>query len=356
MERLDLKIDVTDAAGLGEPATIAVTVHIPDPLPRGLPRMVCFAKPGAGLSRGYFTAALPGAGSAAGSQAAWHAACGWIFVSVDHLGVGASSTHHDPARLDYTTLAAAAQAAERQVLDRLRSGTLHAELDPVASPVVLGLGQSMGGCLTVVQQGQHHCYDGIAVLGYSVVHSRPPVPPGAVPIMQPWVLRDSHPGRPPVVVNAAEIAAGARTFTSSDTRAATNWLFYLGDPDAGPPRPSKSPSGDTPPWLSTTYPGVVKSCLTPGVIASEAAAVDAPVLVAMGERDVVADPKGEPRAYLSARSVDLFVCPRMGHMHNFAATRQLLWERIDTWAAWVAAATAAAPGTVRTDATAVTAP
>src|ERR1700726_802663 len=50
------------------------------------------------------------------------------------------------------------------------------------------------------------------------------------------------------------------------------------------------------------------------------AAVRAPVLVAMGERDVIADPKGEPRPYLSARSVDLFICPLMGHMHNFART------------------------------------
>ena len=55
----------------------------------------------------------------------------------------------------------------------------------------------------------------------------------------------------------------------------------------------------------------------------------------MGERDVIADPKGEPRAYLSARSVDLFICPRMGHMHNFAGTRELLWQRIETWAEWV---------------------
>jgi len=25
----------------------------------------------------------------------------------------------------------------------------------------------------------------------------------------------------------------------------------------------------------------------------------------------------------------------MGHMHNFAGTRELFWERIETWAAWV---------------------
>ena len=48
-------------------------------------------------------------------------------------------------------------------------------------------------------------------------------------------------------------------------------------------------------------------------------------------------PRGEPRAYESAASVDLFVCPRMAHMHNFAGTRELFWTRIETWADWVRA-------------------
>jgi hypothetical protein len=39
-----------------------------------------------------------------------------------------------------------------------------------------------------------------------------------------------------------------------------------------------------------------------------------------------------------ASSVDLFICPRMGHMHNFASTRELFWRRIETWSDWVRAA------------------
>ena len=41
------------------------------------------------------------------------------------------------------------------------------------------------------------------------------------------------------------------------------------------------------------------------------------------------DPRGETRAYESSPSVDFFVCPRMAHMHNFAGTRELFWQRID---------------------------
>jgi hypothetical protein len=68
------------------------------------------------------------------------------------------------------------------------------------------------------------------------------------------------------------------------------------------------------------------------------------VLVALGERDVLVDPRGDVRAYESASSVDYFVCPDMAHMHNFAGTRELLWRRIETWAAWVRAQRDAAGG------------
>ena len=42
----------------------------------------------------------------------------------------------------------------------------------------IGIGQSMGGCLTVVQQGRFHSYDGVGVLGYGVFGTLPPTAPG----------------------------------------------------------------------------------------------------------------------------------------------------------------------------------
>src|SRR3546814_9153801 len=44
----------------------------------------------------------------------------------------------------------------------------------------------------------------------------------------------------------------------------------------------------------------------------------------------------EPKAFKSAHDVSVFVCPRMGHMHNFATTRSLFWQRIHSWGAGVA--------------------
>jgi alpha-beta hydrolase superfamily lysophospholipase len=346
-QKLDLKIDVTHAAKLGEPAHVALTVHLPDAGQLPAEPIICFAKPGGGYSRGYYTVDLPG--PAKGSQADWHAQRGWIFVSVDHLGVGDSSLHDAP-KLDYTAVAAGSQAAEQEVLRRLAEGALAPGFPKIANPLKLGIGQSMGGCMTIIQQGRYHGYDGIGVLGYSAIHTHPPVRPGMAPIVSPWLPRDTLLSEPMVVVNApgmAKAMAAAASAPSSTGAPPMGWGFHYDDVDpaivaqdlghfgAGVLNP-KTGKLETNPWSSMTMPGAVaRSCLTPGCVAPEAAAVLAPVLVAMGERDVIADPKGEPRAYLSAASVDLYICPHMGHMHNFASTRELFWRRIETWSDWV---------------------
>jgi hypothetical protein len=65
MDGIDLRIDVTAAAGLGEPATIAVTVQLPDPATLPARPIVCFAKPGGAFTRRHFTTDLPGPASGA---------------------------------------------------------------------------------------------------------------------------------------------------------------------------------------------------------------------------------------------------------------------------------------------------
>ena len=364
MQAIDLDIDVTSAADIGEAAHVAVTVTLPDPETMTSPPIVCFAKPGGGYSRGYYTVDLPG--PARGAQADWHAARGWIFVSVDHLGVGGSSIH-DAAKLDYTATAAGNMAAETEILRRLAAGTLADGFPAIAEPVKIGIGQSMGGCMTIIQQGRYHCYDGVGILGYSAVHTHPPVRPGTEPIVAPWLPRDTLLRvMPPVVVNRAAVQAYvAKMPTGSLTGSPSGggehpmlWGFhYADDYDADMNEaalidlarffnihaPEKQVGVICQPWGSLTTPGAVaQSCLTPGTVAPEAAAVTVPVLVGMGERDTTADVAGEPRAYRSSPSVDIFVCPRMSHMHNFAGTRVLFWQRIARFADWAACVKSAA--------------
>ncbi|MFA7601971.1 MAG: hypothetical protein WCY29_03090 [Novosphingobium sp.] len=355
---IDLRIDVTNAVDLGEPAQIALTVALPDPADLPARPVVCFAKPGGGYTRHYFTHALPGPGPAAGwrAQADFHVARGWIFVALDHLGSGDGSRHR-PEALDFGNVTRAALAAEQEVLLRLANGILASGYPPVLQPVRIGIGQSTGGSLTIVQQARHDCFDGIGVLGFSAVHSHPASPPGGVPIVTPWFSRDVPPDRPGGIINAAAVAAAAGEAAQDAAWKALAWGFHYDDVPQDVVEQDLAhyegiargilagarPSGehDPAPWNSYTTPSeATRFTLTPGIVAAEAAAVAVPVLSAMGERDLVLDPPGEARAFRSAPSFDLFVCPRMGHMHNFAGTRALFWERIHHFGEWCAAAKA----------------
>lgn len=345
MQQFDRHIDVTEAAGLGQRAHIAVTITLPDHGILGPCPVVCFAKPGGGYSRGYYTHVLPGPGD--GAQARWHAERGWIFISVDHLGVGDSSLHPG-ATLDFVTLARAAHAAEQELTEDLRSGSLVEGYPSVPDMIRIGIGQSMGGCMTIVQQGRYHDYDGVGVLGYSAIHTSPLHRND--PTISPWFGRDTLLAEPLAVLNRDAVALGAarpdagrgigdrmmRNFHFNDVPEdlARSDLAHFNRPSH---LDAKSHEGhERQPWHSFTFPNpVAPATLTPGIVAPEAAAVRVPVLCAFGERDVAREPKDEPKAYFSSPAIDVFVCPRMGHMHNFASTRELFWERIDNWAGWV---------------------
>lgn len=350
---IDLRIDVTDAVDLDAPVHVAVTVVLPDPADLPVRPVVCFAKPGGGYSRLYFTHPLPG--PADGAQAEFHVDRGWIFVALDNLGSGDSSMH-DSRALGFTAVTRAALAAEQEILLRLANGILVSGYPPVLQPVCLGIGQSTGGSLTIVQQARHACYDGIGVLGCSAVHNHPATPPGHAPIVTPWFSREIAPDLPGGIINAAAVA-GAAGSSSDAAWAALAWGFHYDDvqPEVveqdlahydsiAQAIAGAAPAGrerDPAPWNSYTPPSdATRFTLTPGAVAPEAAAVAVPVLSAMGERDLVVDPLGEARAFRSAASFDLFVCPRMGHMHNFAGTRRLFWERIHRFGEWCAAAKA----------------
>ncbi|MCB2061727.1 MAG: hypothetical protein R3E09_10455 [Novosphingobium sp.] len=351
VKQVELSIDVTDAAGLDQPAHVAATVVLPEPAMLGSPAIICFARPSSSYSRGYYTYELPG--PAKGAQATFHADRGWIFAALDMLGCGGSS-QHDLDRLDYATLAAAAHAAEQEILLRLANGVLLEDYPPVHQPVAIGIGHALGAGLTIYQQARHRSYAGIATLGFSAVHSHPSTPPGAQPIVAAWFPRDAAPEDCAEPLNARALARATEGGPQDSAWTSLAWGFHYDDVPqevveqdlrhyaAVAEEHSQAGEHEIMPWNSTVTPRcAARSTLTPGVVATEAAVLTVPVLCAMGVRDLVPDPLGEPRAFRSARSIDLFVCPRMGHVHNFAGTRALMWERIHMFGQWCAAVNAA---------------
>jgi alpha-beta hydrolase superfamily lysophospholipase len=312
-KRIDLRVQ-TGALASGRSWTIAATVHLPAPeqsMSRP-PVLVCL--PGAGYNRRYFD--LQEAGY---SEAEHHTARGVVVIAMDHLRVGESDIP-DQKDADLYAAAAANHAALQIILERLRSGGLSDGIDAVTPRAVIGAGQSMGGHIAILMQANQQSFDGLAVLGSSVVCTRLPAP---------------EPGRDICLLGKQDPAEAMAAIATFDWRFAFHW-GDVAEHFAGPDTAAKGGKEPVPYWGSATFPDATPALL-PGFIAREAAAIAVPVLLGMGERDVCQDPLRELAAFMSARDLALFIGPRMAHMHNFAGTRALLWRRLDAFIAQIAA-------------------
>jgi pimeloyl-ACP methyl ester carboxylesterase len=324
----DLRVPVPSADGEQPGWEIAATVYLPaaDAIPGRPPVLVVM--PGGGYGRRYFDLPVPGL-----SQAEHHARQGTVVVAIDHLGVGASSV----PPMEVTTLptvAAANHAAVVTVLGRLREGTLAPGVPPLDLAGVVGAGQSLGGHALAAMQAGHRTFDGVAMLGSSMAGTTMPVRPGAPEVAVPD--------------GATPEQASLLVIANTDW----SWVYHWQDTPL-PPELASLVAADVaaglparrsaPEWGSLTYPGYGASMVLPGVMAGEAARIDVPVLLATGERDVCRPPAEEIATFKAATDISVFVVPRMAHMHNFATTRALLWERLDEFVTHVARIAAAGP-------------
>jgi alpha-beta hydrolase superfamily lysophospholipase len=317
VRRAELQVDVSDAVGCGERLRTAVTVAWPSPLPDR--PLVIVAWPGGGYNRHYFDLQLPD--QAGYSQAEHHARHGIITVACDHLGVGDSSV--PVSALGHADLARANAATATAVLTRLRDGAIARDLAPLPELVAIGVGHSYGGLLLTMLQAAQPVFTAVGMLGWSGVNTVIPVDhkhPMLADMNRTRVPGLQHPYR--------------QAFHYEDVPEA----IVAVDLDGYPYRPDGAPQ---PSWAARFMPGGPKAAPerppNGAITAAEAARIDVPVLIAMGERDVCPDPWAEPGAYRSSLDVTLVIIPAMAHAHNFASTRSLLWDRIVTWAATIVA-------------------
>jgi alpha-beta hydrolase superfamily lysophospholipase len=173
-----------------------------------------------------------------------------------------------------------------------------------------------------VLQANHPTFAGVGFLGWSGVNTVVPHDRG-------------HP-------LAGEIFAGRVPGLEHPYRGAFHWEdvpeeIVAADLEGYPYRNQGAP---VPPWAAPFMPGgpnvaLERRPLGPAVV-HEASMIDVPVLIAVGERDVCPDPRAEPAAYRRSPDITVSITPAMAHMHNFAGTRQILWNRITSWATGVA--------------------
>lgn len=332
MITVGISVDVSDACLPGRSLSIAATAFLPEPdrLVQGQP--VMFALPGGGYSRSYYDMRFPG--HVGYSQAEHHVDRGLVFVAIDHLGVGESSPEvAEEVRIE--DIAVANDLAVRTIVDRLRSGDAVPGYPAVDVGARIGIGQSMGGGVTVIMAARHHTYDAIAVLGYSAIHTVLPMPKNDETSHVSGLFNDSRDTAPEVMS------------MDEASKRIPDYLYPFFWEDVPADIVEADTRGGYPirticPPFGSTAPNCAIAMLSPGYVGAEAAEVDVPVFVGLGERDTAPEPRREPGAYATATDVTVFVCERMAHMHNFATTRHKLWDRLAHWGTGIIAEECAA--------------
>jgi alpha-beta hydrolase superfamily lysophospholipase len=326
VRRVELRIDVGRVSGLGGSLQTAALVCLPEPTRLPERPVIAFCWPGGGYSRGYYDLQIDGLPGY--SQAEFLAERGVITVACDQLGVG-DSDEPDRSKLTHENVAAADRATVDEILLRFARGEIADGYPVVENPLRIGVGHSYGGMLVIVQQGRMRTFHGLAVLGYSGIGIEPPTP-----------LADGTSATGGRVPPLAEMTP----------RELMTFFFHWEDVpteiverDMAGEHPTRVPP--LPMWASARRPGGRHwSPSPPAVVAHWANVIESPVFIGVGERDIVPDAYAEPGAYRRSSDITVFVTPRMAHMHNFAGTRRVLWNRLASWIDSVVSSKTEQPG------------
>jgi pimeloyl-ACP methyl ester carboxylesterase len=250
------------------------------------------------------------------------AASGFLVAAFDHPGVGTSTPVPDLYLLDVGKVASAHAQVVATLRQRIRGGVVELGLPPVEAVRVVGLGHSMGGMVLDVIQARERSFDAVVVLGH-----------GGAGL--------------PEVLTADELALVGGSGPAFDEAVAELARARFAPDSTVPKRPPAHGVffGDDVPEgliaaLGAHQAELLYHCalqtLIPGSIAPEMAAIDVPVFVGLGERDLIDDPHSVVASYTGSTDVTLFVLPGAGHCQLQAGNRQVLWNRIERWMAMIA--------------------
>ena len=314
-------IDVRLPSGLvlaGESALeVAASVHLPGGPGDARVALVCLA--GGNMNRRYYDLQVDGDPSF--SFAAQMTARGFVVVTIDHLGLGESSRPADGYALTAEVLADADAHATGEILSRLREGRLAEDVDAMPALRSVGVGHSMGAMLTILQQVRARQHAGVALLGFST-RGLPEYVPDDVRAL---AVSDA----PALRASIAEFARRMFVEPYPRIRSAGGDSAALYGSSGADPRGVAALRSAT----DCLLPVPAFLSMVPGNVAREAAQLDVPVLLMLGERDMAGCPQEAPRAFTASPDVRLEVLPGAGHSHFLFASRGELFDRLAHWAA-----------------------
>lgn len=308
-----LTFDVTAGVGTGERLVQSAWVFLPPRPADAVATLLCL--PGGLYDKHYWHMQIDGhPGYSFGEHLA---EAGFVVIALDHLGVGESTDPTASGQLGLELLAAGDAEVARQVREGLRNGDLIDGVSRVAAPLV-GVGHSMGACLTTMVQANTGIYDAVALLGYGVQIAN---------VFQERIDAADLESRVKQSMSLACQLSGASPLDShmNVPRLDLEDMFYAGEV------PQRVIDADTA-AQSRVPVRAGAEVATPGFVERYTPQVNVPVFLAFGAAiDVSPNPYIEPANYTGSADVTLHLVPKSGHCHNFASHRRELWDRIAAW-------------------------
>ena len=310
---IPMTFDVTAAVTSGERLTQVAWGFLPQRPAETPAILVCLA--GGLYDKHYWHLDIPGhPGYSFGEHLA---DAGYIVIAVDHLGVGDSTDPVSSGPLGLELLATGDAEVVRQIRAKSSDGSLIGGLPPMTLPVV-GVGHSMGSCLTTMVQAREGGYDAVALLGYGVQITN---------VFEHDAGADDLETRVQENIAIACQFSGARPDDSHTIAPRENLapMFYGGEV------PQEVMDADT--AVQSRVPlRAAAEVTTPGFVEQYTTCLEVPVFLAFGAAiDVSPNPYAEPANYTGSWDVTLHLVPKAGHCHNFGSHRAQLWDRIAAW-------------------------
>ncbi len=260
---------------------------------------VCLA--GGGMKRQYYD--LQGGFSFVAAMQAQGHGC----LLIDHPGVGDSDRPADGYLLGPQLLAEAQHRA---------LGALRGSLPELARSRTVGVGHSMGALISLIQQSAHASHAGLILLGFgfdglpqylpaaarALLHDRPALEAASVELARS-MFREPYPVIPQGGNGGLYAGATAQPGAQEAIRNVSTHLLPL-------------------PAFMSLYPHHWDAL---------AARVKVPVLIALGDKDLVKAPDNVQQLFSGSPGAEVLVLPNTGHSQFVFASRTELFAKIGQW-------------------------
>jgi pimeloyl-ACP methyl ester carboxylesterase len=319
---IPVRFDITDQIpSLTGKLEIAGWLFVPCSLANEKPHALLFCLPGGSYTKAYYHLLVEGYPAEAYSFAHFMAERGFLVLAIDHLGVGESTRPDNDLAITMEVIAAANALVVEKVRHQLAEGSLAANVPPLPSLPVLGIGHSMGAQALIEQQSRVCDLDGLGLLGWS---NQGINLGGTVENVADVAAIEEHEVSSTEGVLKQVIQNEQMNEMLAALRVSIRPFFYAADV------PIEVIQADE--KLAVPIPmGVALAPNDPQTLQLKTASIRVPIFLGNGTLDVAANFRAEPATYPHSSDITLFELAGSGHCHNFAPTRALLWDRLAWW-------------------------